>query len=306
MRILIFSIVIISGLSFTLWRSSGYHNPFLEKNNRNTEMLISQLYIENGISKVISIFETAKYIDNQTFSMIKDAYDDINFFGYFNQGNITYYDDYKRLFKRLIDGEETLTIKRDIETKRYINEFGFLSDDYGISKYELDYIYFDMDGDEAPELCIKDNANFTYIIDYDEEKKEFVLWKDYNIEILGTKKLAVYSYPIYRLLELDEHGNEERMVRFEEYGYTNSNTKKSEVCYLVALPYKSEEELKDLPASLKEKAFFYPDQGYYYFRVTKEQYDELTKDFYDSTKLASEQIKDVTYTYDELFGSFAP
>lgn len=131
-----------------------------------------------------------------------------------------------------------------------------------------------MDGDEAPELCIKDNAHFTYIIDYNEEADEFVLWNDYNIEILGTKKLAVYSYPIYRLLELDENGKEERMVRFEEYAYTNSNTKKSEVCYLVALPCKSEEELKNLPASLREKAFFYPDQGYYYFRVTKEQYDK--------------------------------
>lgn len=39
-----------------------------------------------------------------------------------------------------------------------------------------------------------------------------------------------------------------------------------------------------------------------YFRVTEEQYDELTEDFYQAKQLATQEIQKVTYTYDELFG----
>ena len=39
----------------------------------------------------------------------------------------------------------------------------------------------------------------------------------------------------------------------------------------------------------------------YRFRVTEEQDDELTNDYFAATKLADEKIKDVSYTYDELF-----
>ena len=33
-----------------------------------------------------------------------------------------------------------------------------------------------MDGDENPELCIKDEVNTLYIIKYEEELDEIILW----------------------------------------------------------------------------------------------------------------------------------
>lgn len=41
--------------------------------------------------------------------------------------------------------------------------------------------------------------------------------------------------------------------------------------------------------------------GRYYFRITEEQYLELTKDYFETEHTAKENLKRVTYTYDELF-----
>ena len=43
--------------------------------------------------------------------------------------------------------------------------------------------------------------------------------------------------------------------------------------------------------------------GQWYFRITDEQYYELTNGYWEAYKTAEERIKDVTYTYEELFGS---
>ncbi len=40
----------------------------------------------------------------------------------------------------------------------------------------------------------------------------------------------------------------------------------------------------------------------WYFRVTKKQYDELTKDYFDSYNFSVwKNIEEVSYTYNELF-----
>ena len=67
------------------------------------------------------------------------------------------------------------------------------------------------------------------------------------------------------------------------------------------LPQHENEDKIELSENLKRKAFLEPEQNYYYFRVTKERYDELTKDFFWSTSLSYDKINEVTYTYDELF-----
>lgn len=42
----------------------------------------------------------------------------------------------------------------------------------------------------------------------------------------------------------------------------------------------------------------YLDEGYdtYYFRITEEQFDELTKDYWETSKLASKMVKNVIYS----------
>lgn len=42
--------------------------------------------------------------------------------------------------------------------------------------------------------------------------------------------------------------------------------------------------------------------GCWFFRVTKEQYDELSEPYWEAYYMSEEKIKGVTYTYEELFG----
>lgn len=163
-------------------------------------------------------------------------------------------------------------------------------------------MFFDIDGDNAPELTIRDHASFVYTIDYDETADEFKLWQDYDLKIIGTRKLAVISLPLYSLFNLDQYGEVDQVIRFERQEYTNSCSGERECCYLVMLPYSWQHESAELPQALKEKAFWNEEAEQYAFRVTEEQYNELTKDFFASSKSSSAQLDKVTYTYDELFG----
>jgi hypothetical protein len=43
------------------------------------------------------------------------------------------------------------------------------------------------------------------------------------------------------------------------------------------------------------------DKYNYYFRVTEDQWKKLTNPFFESRELSKEKIKDVTFTYQELF-----
>lgn len=302
--ILLFIIAIVSLILFIFWTDSRHINT---KNGiKEKELNLVQPSVENTKSKMISPYETVKYVDKKTFSIIKEAYDGIDFYGNFSQGDRSNFDYYRKLFLQLLDGKVEYEAA-DIEGNyyyHYIDEYGYLSDDY--DKHSYSYIFFDIDGDRAPELCITDHASFTYVFDYNKETNKFILWCDSHLQILGTKKYAVTSYPYYCLIELDEYGHEERRVQFAEFEYTDSSSKDRKTCYSVALPYKDASKVSEyLPKSLKEQAFREPEGEVYYFRVTKEQYNDLTKDFFISSDLAWNQIKNVTYTYDELFGNLS-
>lgn len=269
----------------------------------------SQDYVSHpamGKSNVTSPYENAKYVDDETFFEIKEIYDKINFYGSFNLGNQENYDFYKTQFLRLLNGEETFTVK-DTGEKYYLHQYEFLEIDYRSGRYDINnylYVFFDIDGDEEPELCIKDNVSFNYVIDYDKKTDEFILWQGFNLsyrQILGTKKEALSSYPLYVFYMLDSTGEISWFVQFIEDEYIDSNSKKRVSCYLVMLPQHENEDKIELSENLKRKAFLEPEQNYYYFRVTKERYDELTKDFFWSTSLSYDKINEVTYTYDELF-----
>ncbi len=57
----------------------------------------------------------------------------------------------------------------------------------------------------------------------------------------------------------------------------------------------------ELSDEMKAQAIYDEADERYYFRVTKEQYIELTEKYFQACKDAIEAIKAVTYTYEELF-----
>ena len=51
---------------------------------------------------------------------------------------------------------------------------------------------------------------------------------------------------------------------------------------------------------MQDQAYYVKDTGLYYFRVTKEQYEQLTEAYFQAEMEATHNIKKVRYTYDEV------
>jgi len=78
---------------------------------------------------------------------------------------------------------------------------------------------------------------------------------------------------------------------------------------MVALPiYESINNETIISDEIIAKSYSYinDDTRVYYFRVTEDQYNELTKNYFLARELATDKIKEVRYTYDELFGHLLP
>lgn len=104
---------------------------------------------------------------------------------------------------------------------------------------------------------------------------------------------------------MDEEGLETCSVRFYLEGYYNHETKQDDRAYMVSLPQSTNTELK-LTKDMEEQAIFDIQQGIYYFRVTERQWSELTNDFFEARRVAELNIKEVTFSYQELFTAGKP
>lgn len=95
-------------------------------------------------------------------------------------------------------------------------------------------------------------------------------------------------------------------VRFYSAAFFNNRTQKEDEIYVVGFPEGSGyiENLKILVQNGKIEAYFDELTETHYYRITEEQYDQLTKDFFRSREKAGEDIKKVTFLFDELFGEF--
>lgn len=257
--------------------------------------------------KAISPYEKINYIDNEVFSVIKNAYANLDYKISFNQGSTETYDLYKSQFKKLLNNEVTF-IDNETEEDYYINQYGFFSIDVELGLYDLNkytYYFFDIDGDERPELCISDKARFTYVIKYNEDLKQFSVWQKYEtptLILMGTKKVAISGNARTGYFLLNKDAEYEQYLWFKVEGYTDSKSKTDNYCFMVTLPQNMSPDTEDtLSESLKNQAMFDEHQQLYYFRVTEEQYNELTKEYIKAVDLSRDAINEVSFTYEELF-----
>ena len=56
---------------------------------------------------------------------------------------------------------------------------------------------------------------------------------------------------------------------------------------------------------MQDQAYYVKDTGLYYFRVTKEQYEQLTEAYFQAEAEAAQNIKKVRYTYDEVISELS-
>ena len=158
-----------------------------------------------------------------------------------------------------------------------------------------------MNEDGMPELCIW--RSLTYIFKYEYESGEVFLWNETETpweKIIGTRKFWWNWEGVqYSLCEVDEEG-ELLMGVFFLVEYWNEEN----ILYLLTIPQYTEEERQiDITKEMKEQAYFSEEDQLYMFRVTEDQFNELAGEFYEAGELAEEKIKEVSYTYDELFGN---
>ncbi len=242
----------------------------------------------------------ADYVDDELYAEIKDICKSIDWTVSFDPGDVTKYALYKEKFKNFIDGETTVRIKETGE-ELPIYDLGEFRTDIELEKFDIDsysYYFFDMNGDEAPELCVTDKARYIYVFQYDEERDQIVLWKEYisgTIFLMGTQKLGFAGGTAgHGLISIDENGDRVFFVRFKEVGGGPYRNDIEDYGYLVSLP-----EYVELRDDMIEQAIYEDER--YYFRVTEEQFKELTKDYNDAVKKAQDALDEVTYTYTELF-----
>lgn len=78
--------------------------------------------------------------------------------------------------------------------------------------------------------------------------------------------------------------------------------------FMVSLPRNKQLEI---PTHIRRQGYFSEHGQMYFFRVTEEQFFELTNDFFDSVHLSRQYMKGreeggILYTFEELFGGLIP
>ena len=190
-----------------------------------TEQEISAESVEEA-SKAAKVYEywdelrdekDLPYADETTVQVLMDAYEELEYVGIFEPGNVEDYDEYIKKYKRLVDNE--VPFLDDEGNAFYVKEYERL-DQYPNATYS--YYFFDMDGDEEPELGIQGYMGnyFLDVFDYDREADVFRLWYSAGAgyELAGRQKLFCIDYmhtgPRCAFTQLDEDGNEELNVFF--------------------------------------------------------------------------------------------
>ncbi len=258
---------------------SSYDNS-LHLKDRETEA-VNLFEKKRNYEGIWEFPDNMKFADRETVEEIKSIYNEITFNGKFYRGNLELYDYYKKKYEELLKDNLEVTDGEGWESdfRDYIREYYFFENAGGITAY-----LFDMDEDDTPELCIPDTDRY------------YCWWKMENSggKILGSRKIGYNFVPrladVECFYQLDKDGKEEYNVSFQKL----FSEKSSETRYVVSLPnYKDKSRNPQLSKSTKEQSYFTEEEEGYYFRVTKEQYGELIKEYSDVEVLSVKERVDL-------------
>jgi hypothetical protein len=250
-----------------------------------------------------------QFVNDELYMLIKAAYCEIDFYGEFNSIRKEDYNHYIHKFKELIDNETTFLCIMTGE-ELHLSEFKSIRTDPTSFK-EFTFYFFDMNGDSTPELCVVDDANCTYIFMYQPEYDRIILWLELGVwwyNIIGQQKIGWNREGINHLFyQLNEKGDEKCTVTFFSKTYFVHETELGdiyhwgEIFFMVSLPIYDDDRNYALTDDMKNISYLDSLSGRYYFRVTEEQYEILTNDYFEAEKMAEKNIDEVRYRYNELF-----
>ena len=244
------------------------------------------------------------YIGDSIYEMMNTDIQKIEFQGEFNKGDLSLYDSYKKIFRKMMNNEIPLL---DTRTNMEIYWKDFAVNDYTdekLSDYEdaeHEYYFFDMDEDGAPELVMRVRMMFWLYIRYDPEKGKCVLWY-WNIDAwetcLGSRKISSSwdGRDVY-FKQLDKEGK----MEYEVCAFTTFWSV-DETYRMVSFPRYADQrlEVKLTDEELKRQGMYTYLDNRWWFRVTEEQYQELFQNYHEIEQ-AYWRLKEVEYTYKELF-----
>ncbi len=242
------------------------------------------------------------FIDEELYLYIKRVYEEVDWDIQFLPGDESKRDLCREQFIKLLK-EEIPVVDEERGYETTLSHFGEIAMDTDYQEYAPDhysYYFCDVDGDGTPELGMTNNQRFVYIFKYEEETDRIVIWDEYylGISLMGTGKFHWSgSSNDYGMMGLDQNGDYIFLVRFRVEGSSKYEGDGNDgQAYFVALPDYVEMEDRMLSQAT------YKDVIYenYFFRVTKEQYDELEGQYLETVHESYREIEEVIYTYDEL------
>ncbi len=234
------------------------------------------------------------YIEDSIYEMLNTEIQKIEFQGEFNKGDLSLYDSYKKIYRKMMNNEIPLL---DTRTNTEIYWKDFAVNDYNdekLSEYEdaeHEYYFFDMDEDGAPELVMRVRMMFWLYIRYDPEKDKCVLWY-WNIDAwescLGSRKISSSwdGRDVY-FKQLDKEGKMEYEVRAFTTFWSVDETYR-----MISFPRYADQRLEVslTDEELKRQGMYTYADNRWWFRVTEEQ---IEQEYW--------RLKEVEYTYEELF-----
>ncbi len=284
------------------------------ENKKNASDEISKKYnntseIKLSSDKASFMYEELEYVDIENYNLIKNIYNKIDFSSHYIKGNEKHYDNYIKKYYSLINSESTFINKSNTLAEDEIYYFNELKHNFNDKEVisNLTYYYFDIDGDQEPELVVSEIAGLMYCFDYNKDTSKYYLLDILPTThfILGTLKLGYYQGNTgahYGFVYLDKNLNWYEHYKFYSNNYLNEKTNSINEIYMISLPESYIDGKIVTDTSLfDEKYLYYEEFGSIYIRVTKEQFNELTKDFLELYEISQKNIEEVKFKYNELF-----
>lgn len=246
--------------------------------------------------------EEVPFVDDETFALIREAYEEVEYSAEFEKGNLDVYEEYKQKFWGLIKNEIPF-LNRETGEEVYIKDWyasnrWHVLEDFKSSHYG--YYFFDMNGDSFPEMCMD-----YFVFAYDFDTDQCILWTQLSgNRIVGTRKVMWnpdYDSDIYEFFQLDSNGDLELDALFwaeyaDRYHYDIN---------MVMFPnYADSEKRWEITEEMKQQGVFEESSGQWFFRITNEQFEELEKPYKETIEQAGDRMQEERYTYDELFGEY--
>ena len=275
--------------------------------------------IDNWFTDYSYKYKEMQYADAEIVELLRESYRHLDFSVEFKKGDFSNFDIIVEEFRRLLKMEDTL-IDRETGEEKYLNEIYpplVQPDEWIDSGYNLRdeclYYAFDFDGDGTPEILLQCPSNIL-VFKYVPERGKFMYWHHvYGWYRLAGSGKCIRVHNAWRdFYKLDTEGGIEWSTSFMEIpNYDFELDEWGVEAYIVFFPECAYMEGQMvISEEVKRQGYYeyeYRGEGekVYFFRVTAEQYEELSSGFYAAWDIIwdihYEMIEEVAeYSYDEL------